>query len=1371
MVCRGGGDLLPQTPDQFKSPFATDFKYYAGIDGSTGVNEITGALDGATLTDNKVYVRYIYDEEADQFGILKGQWFTMKLNSDKNRFIQYTTGTDGPGIYYAYDDSRSCTAINETDVDTQAKKLTETGNYYFKQKDAENYWLVNVTTAYNGTTDTDATYTKTPGSYATQWSNLKPLVVDTDAKKWQWKFLGSSQSDPDPYNINLYNRSVNSSAVLTKSGALLSHSDDGYALVKNDGDYTYKTLQGKDANDKAAAYAAEAHLETGYADDSRSQILLFNEVIHTFTYKVYTNGGVNAIDANQSIEDVYSNDWKPVLPETARTPLLNLDQYRYYEQNLEGTVAQNDTLGLSISTLYGLYDDIVYTHYTPYDDKVSTYLVPNERNATNVDPVARGINSNDAPVGLDGKRLYNIYWHPDEIMKSSGTSITSESNKEIQETDPYEWEFEGDDPYAIKIKNVVSSIVKYIHKKSNTETDLSTEATPFMILNKEGYDYGVFAITGEAGRMLSGHGHQLTTSNPTKFIPFALSTFRVVYHLMIKNIGEDVRIPYKGPETHNELVENYRIKGGTTLRDLVSKDPSEGDHVAGDRYQLGSTIDGKTYCVDGGHISLGGAFEVPQQFYRPNVNYDFYIEGVYTHKTDYSGDPVVAMNDLYKGLKMTNLGDNEGLLGKIVWVNIVYNFMGGLDTNSGSDFVESVDQNKWYTFETSDATPRLAEYSGTLQTKSGYATHYTNDYLWTPVGDPYGFKMYNRYMYKNLGQKKVMSTTAFTTDTPITMVDDNASTPYVPYAPANSVYELLANNTTTSGYFIIRPVVNMREGTQVYMNNNPETGAMTLSTTATEWTFGLSEDVMRPYYQAAGYVGGLNDAGKAAYEAAVAETDPSKMLKKLMDLQDVVYNHDKSDSDPENYIVHYTPGYYRLHNQPGSSDISTPRYASGYKHKTELTAGAESTAIPLHFYEVEEYTINNPTFRDLGTANTDYTETAATRGDIPLVTVARDPSSIFYFYEGSAASPTTKIQTQGLYVKDNKMTETEGSATSFDIIDIGAGIVALQENGGTNLLKYAQTDPKYDLKFDNTASTVESARWCMKPVQKSATAGNGEMGLRVSANNGGDNYYYTTFYAPFDVLITNDEANAYVIPTGGWPTITHPATTGNLYPMIIGQYNTGDYEGNNQFIPAGTPVIIRATSGNVTMALPNVSPSSAITTDLSGTYLEQMLTQSSTNLVFVLGRSFTHSNEFTYTAGTGEVLPNGLEFDRGVGFYKNANTNRESNATRALWERNNKYVYANKVYYISDSSGTGSPARELDMEAPQFVPIIFGDEEGGEEQELMPDGSQQTVIGDGCIYDLSGRKVATEQQVQDGSWRTTLASGIYILNGRKFQKK
>lgn len=1281
-----GGDLTPQIPDHFQSPLATNFTYYATATESAGVysnltDEIEESLDGVTLTGNKIYVRYEYDDEADDLNMLKGNWLTMQLN-EKDAIEGIKQGTS------------------------------------------------------------------------------KPSTIDSDAKTWQWKFTKSPQSTPDPYALYIFNRNQSAGTeAIAERFALLSHSAGDYALAKaGKGDYTYQFLNG-DGMD--ASTAATIATETGFTptsgsfDGTKSQVKLTDEVQHTFTYKVYTNGGVNAIDASQTQDDVHNNDWKPVLPEAARTPLLNMDQYLYYELSLQGAVAENDTLGKTLSTLYGLYGDIVYTHYTPYNAEVSTYLVPNERNATNVDPVARGINSNDAAVGLDGKRLYNIFWHKDNIMKSNGMSITSEKDKEIQETDPYEWEFEGNDPYAIKIKNIVSSTVKYIHKASDTGTDLNSEATPFMLLNKDGYDYGVFAITGDANTMLTGYGNQLTTSDPTKFIPFALSTFKVVYHLMIKNIGEDVIIPYKGPETNNQLKNDYKIKVGTTLRDLVSVNPSAGEHVAGDGYQLGSTLNGVTYCYDAHHVSLGDAFEVPQAFYRPNVSYDFYIEGVYTHNTDYSGDPVAELNDLYKGLKMTKLADDERLLGKIVWVNIVYNFMGGLDTNSGSDFVESVTQNKWYTFETNDATPMLAEYTGSLQTKSGYATHYTNDYLWTPVGDPYGFKMYNRYLYKNLGQNKVMSTSAFTTGTPITMVDDNETK----YLPANSVYELLSTSTTTPGYFRIRPVVNMHDDTKVYMNNNTSTGAMTLSTTPTEWTFGLSEDVMRPYYQAAGYVGGLNAAGKAAYEAAVAETDPSKMLNKLMNLQDVVYNHDKADNDADNYIVHYTPGYYRLHNQPGSSDISTPRYASGYTHKIELTAGDAGSAIPMHFYEVEDYGTSAPVFTDLGTAGTDYSNSAATRGDLPLQTVTNDPASIFYFYQGTAANPTTKIQTQGLYVNGNKMTATDGSATSFKIIDIGAGVVALQ--GGDNFLKYAQDVKKYDLKFDNTASTIESTRWCMKPVQKSATAGEGEMELRVKTNNGGDNYYYTTFCAPFDVLMTNERDVAYVIPPGEWPTLAPPTTTkGNLYPKEIGEYNTSDYASNNQFIPAGTPVIIRTSNpiGYVTMALPTSSPSSSVSCLFTGKYLEQMLTQGADD-VYVFGRdlgTYTKASNYSTTGQFSTVIPS---LSTGIGFYINANPNREASENKASWTRNNKYVYANKIYYRAGSSGAST-------RGVQFVPVVFGAEAEATDVQGVKDYSEG-VLCPGNVYNLQGRCVATEEMVKDGTWKNNLTPGVYIMSGKK----
>ena len=1441
-----GGDMTPQTPDHFQSPLAKNFTYYAtasydsGTEKYSGItDEIEGSLDGATLTDNKVYVRYEYDEEADDFlKILKGNWLTMQLNNLK---VYYKTD----GLYGT--NSYSLTATSGDDLTNQAKKLKETGDYYFKV--ATDYYKVEVTSAYvdevyaiyttdvanesewsvasegfkkeakdnddmyakaqkletNGvyyfkigsdeyvkvtvtspyTSATDARYVSpVPGEYSDKWDASIPLVIDADAKKWQWKFLETPQSEPDPYALYIYNRSQTAGTkAVADRFALLSHSEGDYALARagENTTYNYSFLNGSGMNESTAAYIA---VESGFTPTAGtylgtgSQVKLTDEVQHTFIYKVYTNGGVNAIDASQTQEDVNNNDWKPVLPGAARTPLLNIDQYRYYEQDL--SFATPDTIGNSLSHLFGLYDDIVYTHYTPYNPDVSNYLVPNVRNDKDVDPVAPGLGSNDAPIGLDGKRPYNIIWEPDNMMKSNdaGTSIALDADQDLRYTAAYEWEFEGDDPYAIKIKSVGASTSgdkKYIHEATTTTTELSTTPTTFMLLNRDDYDYGVFTVTGSAVTggtpvMLSGYGNTLTTGDPTKFIPFALSTYKVIYHLMIKNIGEDIIIPYRenktvlyNPANPDEIL--TKIKKGTTLRDLEMKVEGDG-HTDGDYYQLGSSLKAlqleasglfnrdSIYCVDAGHVSLGDAFEVPQQFYRPNVKYDFYIEGVYSED---GKSEITAMNSEYKGLKMTNLGEDTGLLGNIVFVNIVYNFMGGLDTNSGSDFVESVAQNKWFTFETNDATPMLAEYSSSLQTKSGYATHYTNDYLWTPVGDPYGFKMYNRYIHKNIGgTAQVMSTTERTSGTNIEMVNDNTTKPHL---PTNSVYELLSTSTTTPGYFRIHPVANMKDDTQVYMRNNSSTGtgSMTLYTVPTDWTFGLSEDVMRPYFLAAGYVGGLNETGKAAYDVEDAKTNP---LERLMGLQDVVYNHDNNPEN-ENYIVHYKDGYYRMHSQPGSSDITTPRYMSGYTHKTELTPGTGTElapeAIPLHFYEVEEYSMKNPTFRDLESGQT---VTNATQGDIPLVTVTNDPASIFRFTEGEGG---ITLSTQGLYVKENKMTATEGEATKFDIVDIGAGIVALQQHGGTNFLKYAQNIKKDDLKYDSEAATVESARWCMKPVQKDATAKDGEMPLTVKTNNGGDGYYYTTFYAPFDVLMTSGNDEAYIVPEGEWPAMT----AGKKYvmqPKKIGEVNTGGYTGNNQFIPVGTPVIIRTknTGGIVTMVLPNATPSSVITTALSGTYLEQMLAQGS-DYVFVFGRSYT--NNFGYNPETGVVTPAGLEVDRGVGFYKNANINRESNETKTLWERNNKYVYANKVYYRAGVSA-GAPAVTRGVE---FIPVIFDDDEN--EGELQPDGSQQQMVGDGCIYDLMGRKVATEQQVQDGSWNTILSPGIYIINGKKFSKK
>jgi hypothetical protein len=1348
---KSGGDLLPQTPDHFKSPLAKNFKYYATATESSGTysnikDEIKESLDGATLTNNKVYVRYEYDEDADNLNILKGNWLTMQI------------------------------AGKDAKYDSGIKEGTS-----------------------------------------------KPATIDgsTENRPWQWKFLMNQQSTPDPYAVYLFNRG-NKDEKLPDVGsrfAILSHSNgDDYALAKaGTGTYTYQFLNGN--GQMSASKAAEIATESGFTSSTgvfsgtNSQVKLTDEVQHTLTYKVYTNTGVLAIEADQTLYDLTNNNWKPVLPESARTPLLDIDQYRYYEQDLTGNIQEADTLGKALPLLYGIYDDIIYTHYTPYSVEKTDYLVPNVRNATNVDPVARDSESNDAPLGLNGTRLYNIIWYDDNMMKSANNNISSDPNMVLQYTDDeYKWVFEGDDPYAIKIKSIGASDNDnnvYIHESSSTTTELSTiPTTTFMLLNREGYDYGVLAKTANKDVMLSGYGQALVTDdhidattddNPTKFIIFALSTYQVIYHLIIANIGNDSEsIPYAEADEHGNKklsTETTISFPGSTYRDLESREVTGGEvtHTPGDKYQLGVTLrslgENKTgsifnnpsnadiiYCDNGGRVSLGDELEVPSVFYRPNVNYDFYIGGIYasdgTEGTGTDKNDIDELNNKYKGLKVTNLGEDSRLLNKIIFVNIVYNFLGGLDTNSGSDFVKSVSQNKWYTFETSNETPMLAEYTGSLQTKSGRATHYTNDYLWTPVGDPYGFKMYNRYACKNLLKTgEVMSTSVIGQSQDIEMVDESSGET-TNAAKANAVYELLTTNATTPGYFIVHPVVN-KTGLQYYMNNNSSTGDITLSRTPTEWTFGLSEDVMKPYYEAAGYVGGLNAAGKAKYEEKAAIED---QFNRLIALQDVVYNYDKADNDAYNYIVHYAPGYYRLHSQPGSSGITTPRYASGYTHKIELTEKDKdnNTAIPMHFYEVPEYTFLNPSFSDLlPTSNSIvanyYTETAATQGDIPLSTVTCDPASIFKF---SDEAPNITMSTQGLYVKENKMTETQGEATLFSIIDLGGGVIALQNKDNENVvrfLKYAQDTKIYDLKFDNNATTIESTRWCMQPVQKDVTAGDGEMGLQVATNDDGKGNYLTTFCAPFDVLLTKEEDEAFVLPEeDGWPTIESPATTAVIHPKKIGKYNTGDYAKNNQFIPAGTPVIIRTSNkdGYVTMALPNLpNPTTPVPCVFSGKYLEQMLVHGS-DYVYAFGKSLGTFIEYDEHFDENGLLKTHAIVSTNVGFYVNANPNKEVSNSRISWARNNKYVLGNKIYYRANSSGASS--REL-TRSPEFIPVVFDDDDEEDDEPIGESLLQRPH--DNRVYDLLGRCVATGEEVANGTWRRKVASGIYILNGRKIYVK
>jgi hypothetical protein len=428
----------------------------------------------------------------------------------------------------------------------------------------------------------------------------------------------------------------------------------------------------------------------------------------------------------------------------------------------------------------------------------------------------------------------------------------------------------------------------------------------------------------------------------------------------------------------------------------------------------------------------------------------------------------------------------------------------------------------------------------------------------------------------------------------------------------------------------------------------------------------------------------------------------------------------------------------------------------------------------MHFYERKGV---NTTYEVLGSG---FTFSEATRGALPVSAPEYDPASIINFAQVPTTISSTEntnpnmaiLTTQGLYVKspvakggdeEGKktkaiMTSTETDATSLYVMDIGGAIMLIHDNhvadsrAKLKYLSYDQTDADhiYDLKLTHNTNT-DHAKWLMEPAN--------EQGLKVTTNSGGDGYYYATFCAPFDVLLKGADDVAYI--SKKWETnINHQKNI--IHLKKIGKYNKDTYAGNNKFIPAGTAVIIRTpTVGDVSMSLPGTVTEKISECIFSGKYLEQKL-NITTGTVYTFGLPYVSKMELE-SEETGEITSTLNQKDvTGVGFYINANPNKERGLARDSWERNNHYVLHNKIYYLDSGSGSSRQGRIEDNK--EFIPVVFDDND--EEDEPISE-RLRVRPADNRVYDLQGRCVASGEAVRNGSWRNMVAPGVYIVNGKK----
>lgn len=1280
-------------------------------------------------------------------------------------------GTPHPATTFI--ENRQQITVSSEDYETEKAKLSLAidEEYYFKINNVA-YMQVTVTGGPDAPVRTEGV-PENPKSYKDEWTSATGNLKKTAADVSDYNKQRDALKDNGVYYFRITSSSVTYKKVTVISGG------------------TTET----DSNETEWNSGTECFTNNINALSPGTQLLVNNDVTHEYTYHVINNSSKLSVSGTQTNEEAASHNYAPHLPEAAQTPLLRMKDYKYYgsatvDQHTTPDDPSDDTYTVvpntKLFTLHGLYDDAVYVRYEAYHVDSTEFKIPNKK--TIVDShVARDPSSVDVSMNINGELPYNIIWYNDNMMSTAteeSTTISDGGSKNLSGDKQYVWYIEGNDPYALKIKHKLTG--NYVDG-TGTLKDLAG-AKEFMLLKKSGYDYGVFAQTGDKDKMLS---FEDTDSNPStapvvslkatpnKFIIFGLSVHDLIYRLIIARTCTNEEIEKDkahtielDPSKYVDIPYMTAVSGtpgtkriyGSTQRDLTSVNTGEETHYAGEKYQLGETVswggEGHTYSHHAGAVSIGDDLTVPNVFNRPNCTFEYYIQGIY-NSTGTTSE--TTLDNKYKGLKRDKLMSDADLIDKTVVVNIVYSFNQELATNNGMDFVRSIDDKCWYTYETSSgATPYLAHYTNAwgMQSMEGRATRYTNDYLWTPVGDVYGFKLYNRYMIKNSdGSDKVMTFDGTISEGKNLAVAKPGSTVDTKtYTSGNEVFELLTGDNPNSGYFRVHPVINTKEQTQYYVKRDASDGNYAkLSTTPSDWTFGLDMSLMTPYYERAGYVGGLTADGKTDYETAASSGT-------IMDIQHVVYNDDN--------IIPFTSGYYRLHNQPGVSSISPVRYASGYLHDLERDLdrnGNESDAIPMHFYSKAGV---NTTFQGESGLESGFTLTDATRGEIPVPATEYDPSTIFYLNgdvtEDNKTISEATMSTQGLNVLGNKM--TDGNGMTFNFLDIGGAVFLITDKldpATRNYLNFDQTYEEssvkmiYDLKFAHNVPT-DDAKWCLQPVQKTGTAGNGEMPLKITTNDGGDGYYYSTLYLPYDVLLPADAGGKtyYAYICDKW-------NDKNLHPTKVPAKDT--YLAG-KFVPASTPVIIRTNDDSevMTLTLPNTTASTPLSCVFAGSYLEQLLGVDATHDVYTLGLPFsstvTKDDEYSTTGEINAPLPE--QAKNGVGFYINATPNKEANAMKANWTRNNRYVLHNKIYYRAEATlGAPAPAKNR---APEFVPVIFDDDE--EQQELNPIGTMEGV-GDGCIYDLMGRKVATREQVEDGSWRQRVATGIYILNGKKFQKK
>ncbi len=476
----------------------------------------------------------------------------------------------------------------------------------------------------------------------------------------------------------------------------------------------------------------------------------------------------------------------------------------------------------------------------------------------------------------------------------------------------------------------------------------------------------------------------------------------------------------------------------------------------------------------------------------------------------------------------------------------------------------------WYQMMTNNASGNLLNfnYKDGIKASMGKDDHNTNDYLWSPEGDSYGFVLHNRYATINGTGWKAMTMTTTTTAENVEASRTSFDCRKMVHsgAEANAVYEMMTGDASVSNSFLMHPTTahfNLSDAnfTSTYLMHDTSADKVkltsgagsTLKTTRdANWRLAATAQQLWPYFKYSGYVGGL-DADKAQsftnqdyYNQlkACIEGGEQPEFTTLRNIQRLVYEGKFYDKDgvevednqerpvaaklPMHFVsdnlVNMNQNYFRIQGYSedalttaeGENGIRGPRYVSGYRFHSEI-AGTK----PLRYFETNMGSSTLHTFADFNTAKS-YSDDIL-EGNIELLPADFDPSSIFYFQTASAHYGRYTLSTQGLNVQASVGSTTMSTAdgAKFRIDDIGGAAVTMRTFGlepagnwdaevVTNIQTNYLNSDSYALTLTaknemNETSNIQDTKWRLQPVGVHEEWPFNEMPLRVEMNKGGVN--------------------------------------------------------------------------------------------------------------------------------------------------------------------------------------------------------------------------------------------------------------------------